>query len=138
MTEEEAIAAGIEPKRLRRNELTERVIHTWVKGDYLQAPVFQNKIMDVIHERIDEIAPMTVNVPGYIWEKTVPGSMLRKWLVDYLCADFQDYYFDLELPLDLESELFRKMFRGRRRYLKEKMLGKSWYHVDASPGKVER
>lgn len=131
MSDEEVIAAGYQPSHFRAVELTERLVHSWVKGDFLGAPDFQNKIMDILYARVGQVTGMTDNIPRYVWEKTIPGSILRRLVVDYICADFEEDYLDFGLPMELENEIFRKFVRRGSVLSNMRMLEKSGYHVAA-------
>ena len=105
------------PKRLGEPSEFLRLVQAYVFGDKIQARAFQNKIIDAIIEKNKDIGAVGLSSKGAIpsltcvqvaYKNTLPGSPLRKLLVDFWVAAEEDK-FDKETPRAFLEDLVKKL-----------------------------
>lgn len=58
------------------------LLRLWIFGDKYLIPAFQNTAMSSLIQRVDKVKKIPINCLKLIYENTVPGSLLRRFIVE--------------------------------------------------------
>jgi hypothetical protein len=109
----------------------------WLLADYLQVPELQNKVLDTIRRRIARIRYYQLPALRIPFEKTLQGSVVRKFVIDLLCWSSKPAKNLFDRRAMIPSEMFIELFvaeRNRRMALNPKnpLEDMSNYYVGSS------
>jgi hypothetical protein len=83
------------------------IVESYVFGDAHQIPEFSNAALNTLVQKIDQEALFPVEELEYIYENTLPDSLLRKYLTDDVvaCYLFDDFGTTDDFPKDFMRDI---------------------------------
>jgi hypothetical protein len=110
------------------------LIRLWVLGQRLLVPKLQDQTIDALHKRSDEDWTAPTHMTKYIYDNTVEGSALRRWIVDQCTLVDPDCFVPEQIegfPREMLFELAAK-FATIYRFATAPELDAKNYHVDTN------